>query len=73
MTTQPTIDKQTNNWPTILFETEYFPFEKKILVRFELITFAVPGIFVTSRLTWARKHRSLNSFLVDSIDSVKQV
>ena len=28
MTTQPTIDKQTHNWPTILFETEYFPFEK---------------------------------------------
>ena len=22
-------NKQTNNWPSILFETEYFPFEKK--------------------------------------------
>ena len=29
MTTKPTTDEQTNNWPTILFETEYFPFGKK--------------------------------------------
>ena len=29
MTTKATTDKQTTNWPTILFETEYFPFEKK--------------------------------------------
>ena len=29
MTTEPTTDKQTKNWPTILFETEYFLFEKK--------------------------------------------
>ena len=25
---QDVTTKQTNNWPTILFETEYFPFEK---------------------------------------------
>ena len=29
VTTKPTTDKQTNNWPTILSETQYFPFEKK--------------------------------------------
>ena len=28
-TTKPTKDKQTNNRPTILFETEYFPFKKE--------------------------------------------
>ena len=27
--TQPTKHRQTNTTPTILFETEYFPFEKK--------------------------------------------
>ena len=29
MTIKQTTDKQTINWPTILFETDYFPFEKK--------------------------------------------
>ena len=29
VTTKRTTDKQTNNYPTILFDTEYFPFEKK--------------------------------------------
>ena len=28
MTTKPTTDKQTNNWPTIFLETEYFRFKK---------------------------------------------
>ena len=26
---QDVTTKQTNNWPTILFETDYLPFEKK--------------------------------------------
>ena len=27
-TIRTTTDKQTNNWPAILFDIEYFPFEK---------------------------------------------
>ena len=30
LTTKPTTDKQTNKWPTMLSETEYFPFKKFI-------------------------------------------
>ena len=53
MITKPTTHKQTNNWPIILFETAYFPFEKKkqILVRLEPGT-AVQGIVFTSTLKW---------------------
>ena len=52
MTTEPATDKQTNNWPKIVFETVYFSFEKKhVLIRLEPRTFAVRGIFVTSRLS----------------------
>ena len=29
VTTKSTTDQQTNNRPKILYETEYFPFEKK--------------------------------------------
>ena len=29
VTIKPTTDKQTNNWPTILFETEYFHLKKR--------------------------------------------
>ena len=62
MTTEPTTDKQTNNWPTILFKTEYFPFERKkqVLARFEPRTFDTPGIRVISRLSWQETLRSFN-------------
>ena len=60
VTTKPTTDKQTNNLPTVLFETQYFPLEKK-LVRSENRTFNIADIFVASRLSWTGKHRSLIS------------
>ena len=50
MTTRPTEDKLTKDEPTIFFETEYSPFEKKTSpVRSKPTIFAVPGVFVTSR------------------------
>ena len=54
VTTKPTTDEQPHNSQTILFETENFPFEKKIgpgrIPGFEPRTFAVAGKCVTSRL-----------------------
>ena len=59
-TNEPRQDKQTNNWPIILFETEYFPL-KKFLVRFESRSFAVLDVFVTSRLSEPGTLRKLNT------------
>ena len=43
--TQPTKHRQTNTTPTILFETEYLPFEKKTVpVRFDHQNFSVPSV-----------------------------
>ena len=46
----------TNYLPTILYETDNFPFEKQVLIRFELRIIAVAGVFVTSRTSGPRKN-----------------
>ena len=58
VTGQPTKDKQT-----ILIETKKPEEQKHVLVRFEPRTFAVPGIFVISRLSLSQ----------DTTDSVKRI
>ena len=53
----------TNNRPKF-FEPEYLSFEKKqILVRLEPKTLAVPGVFVTSRLSVQETLRDLSFFM----------
>ena len=42
MTIKPTTNMQTNNWPTILFETEYFPFEKQNSKKICIRKFDIP-------------------------------
>ena len=59
-TSKPRQNEQTNNWPTILIETEYFPL-KKFLVRFESRTFAVLDVFVISRLSEPGTPRKMNT------------
>ena len=60
VTTRLTSDKQANNWPTISFETENFPFEKKTSpgqIRTQELCLS-SHIF---RLSWPVMHKSLNS------------
>ena len=57
--TKPTIDKQTNNWPTILFETEHFRFEKTGPRQIQTQDLYRPR-HIISRLSWSRKLRGFN-------------
>ena len=52
VTTKPTTDKQTINWTTI-FLKQYISRLKKNQV------LVVPGIFVTSRLSWSETLQKL--------------
>ena len=68
--------KPTNREPIIFCDTEYFPFEKQTSpVKFEPRSFAIPGVFVTSRTKkpetqkkWVSYELNLNlPFLISTI------
>ena len=55
VTTKPTTDKQTNNWPTILCETEYLHFENLLKLIQNILG---QQIFMKRKISPLKKKRS---------------
>ena len=74
MTTKPKTDKQTDSWPTVLFETVYFRFEKRSLGQIQTQNFCLSSDFRFLQVMLARNAKKFE-FIMNQYtsDSVKQV
>ena len=53
------------------FKTDFFPLKKQALVRFKIIFFAVPRMFVTSRLSVPETLRNLKRICLTVVNESK--